>query len=235
MSKLKLKICGLGDSNNALEVASLLPDYVGFIFYKKSARYYQGPAIALPKTVQKVGVFVDASLKEILQKIVDHNLNAVQLHGEESAEFCNSLKQQFLKSKKNTTSGSSTKNDGANPEIKIIKAFPVNDAFDFSQLDPYQSSCDFFLFDSKGPLPGGNGYTFNWHLLTDYVLQTPYFLSGGIGPSELHNLYQFLDHPASNFCYGIDVNSKFETAPGIKNLEALTTFKKNLIDLNNER
>ncbi len=178
--------------DNILEVSELLPDYLGFIFYKKSARYFDGVIPKIPKSIKKVGVFVNSSLEEIFSKIKEYDLNAIQLHGDETPDFCKNLKQK---------------------EIEIIKVFSVSDDFDFETLKPFEAYCDYFLFDTKGKLPGGNGVTFNWEILKKYNSRKPFFLSGGIGIEEIKKIKQ-LDLPI----YAIDVNSKFETEPGLKNV-----------------
>jgi phosphoribosylanthranilate isomerase len=198
---------------NILEVGALLPDYMGFIFWEKSARYFDGEMPDLPKSIKKVGIFVNAPLEEILEKIERYDLQAVQLHGDESAEFCKSLK-------KNTPKG-----------IEVIKVFSILDTFDFAALKPFESVCDYFLFDTKGKLPGGNGTTFNWKVLEKYPSTKPFFLSGGIGIEEMDAVNEILKTNLP--VYAIDVNSKFEIEPGLKNiqscrdaLQCVSTFKQ---------
>ena len=185
--------------DNILEIGSLLPDYMGFIFWDKSARYFDGIIPELPKSIKKVGVFVDASLEEILEKIKIHDLQAIQLHGHESVEFCESVKKNIPKL------------------IDIIKVFPILDTFDFSILTPYEKVCDFFLFDTKGKLPGGNGTSFDWTVLNQYSSSKPFFLSGGIGIEEFDTIREILKTNLP--IYAIDVNSKFEIEPGLKNVQ----------------
>ena len=219
---MKLKVCGMKYHQNIIEVAALQPDYMGFIFYDKSPRNFEGTLPDLPKTIKKVGVFVNASIDEVISKIKRYNLQAVQLHGEESPEFCDKLKCQFehLNSarhglRRELISGSL---------LEIIKVFSIKDKFDFSILKSYEEVCDYFLFDTKGKNPGGNGYTFNWNVLKDYPSAKPYFLSGGIGLEEMKKLETFLKSDSSKYCEVIDVNSKFETEPGIKDIQKLKTF-----------
>ena len=200
---MKLKICGI--KSNTSEVASLQPDYLGFIFYKNSPRDFQDNIPEIPKSIKKVGVFVDEKVEVIVAKIEKYQLDALQLHGHESPEVCRLLK--------------STKKE-------IIKVFSIKDEFDFSVLNAYEDVCDYFLFDTKGKLPGGNGYTFNWDVLKDYPSTKPYFLSGGIGLNETEKIKAFKENPASKYCYAIDVNSKFEIEPGLKHIEDLEKFKK---------
>lgn len=199
---MKLKICGMKYPENMLEVGALLPDYMGFIFWKKSARYFDGIIPGLPKSIKKVGVFVNAPLEEILEKIEKHDLQAVQLHGDESVEFCETLKKKMPKL------------------TEVIKVFSILDTFDFAILKPFESVCDYFLFDTKGKLPGGNGTTFDWKVLENYPSTKPFFLSGGIGLEEMEAVNEILKTNLP--VYAIDVNSKFEIEPGLKNIQLCT-------------
>lgn len=202
---MKLKVCGM--KYNTAEVAKLQPDYLGFIFYKKSPRNFENIIPKLPKSIKKVGVFVDENVEVIVGKIEEHKLDAIQLHGHESPEICRLLKS-------------------TNKEI--IKVFSIKDEFDFSVLNDYENVCDYYLFDTKGKLPGGNGYTFNWNVLNNYQSTKPYFLSGGIGLNEIEKMKEFKKSTASKYCYVIDVNSKFEIEAGLKNIEELEKFKHEL-------
>ena len=204
--KMKLKVCGMKYKENLETVANLRPDYLGFIFYKKSARHFDSNIPELPKSIKKVGVFVDEKLEIVQATIKKFNLQAVQFHGHESPEYCAAI---------NT--------------VEVIKVFSIKDEFNFDVLQPFEDVCDYFLFDTKGKLPGGNGYTFNWNVLEKYPSTKPYFLSGGIGLHEIEKIKVFKESPASKFCYAIDVNSKFEIEPGLKNVEELKTFKHNVI------
>ncbi len=204
---LKLKICGM--KLNTVDVAALYPDYLGFIFWENSKRNYTGPLETIPHQIKKVGVFVNTSIAEIIEKIKNYGLVAVQLHGNESPAFCKELKEKIKK-------------------IEIIKVFSILDEFDFSILAPYEKACDFYLFDTKGKLPGGNGFTFDWAILKEYPSDKPYFLSGGIGLDELKELKSFLEIPASKYCHAIDVNSKFEIESGLKDIDKLKVLKKDL-------
>ena len=198
---MKIKVCGMRDAQNIQELALLQPDYMGFIFYPKSARYVvdkldKNVLNKLPNTIQKVGVFVNASLVEIEQFVQEYQLDVLQLHGHETPEECEAL--QTL-------------------NLPIIKAFSVGDDFDFEQLIPYQEVCDFFLFDTKGKEYGGNGLTFDWTLLQKYNNKKPFFLSGGL---DAQNISQVKELSSLNI-YGLDVNSKFEIEPALKNISLL--------------
>lgn len=207
---LKLKICGM--KLNTANVASLQPDYLGFIFWENSKRNYTGSLEAIPHQIIKVGVFVDATITEIKEKVNRYNLLAVQLHGSESPEFCKELKATLK-------------------NIQLIKVFSIKNEFDFKILEPYETVVDFYLFDTKGKLPGGNGYTFDWDVLKNYPSKKPYFLSGGIGLEEVNQLKSFLKLPASKYCHAIDVNSKFETEPGLKDVVKLKKLKNSLKEI----
>ncbi|NMH87891.1 phosphoribosylanthranilate isomerase [Flavivirga algicola] len=216
---MKLKVCGMKYKDNITQIANLQPDYLGFIFYKKSARHFNSHIPKLPESIKKVGVFVDESLEYIIEQIDKHQLQAVQLHGKESPEYCLELKQFFKeRSNKNTRP----------IQIEIIKVFSIKDEFNFEILKPYEGVCDYFLFDTKGKLPGGNGYTFDWSVLNDYPSTKPFFLSGGIGLDQIEDIKKFKHSEASKYCYALDVNSKFEIEPGLKSIEKLNEFKQSL-------
>jgi phosphoribosylanthranilate isomerase len=203
---MKLKICGMKYPENMIEVGSLLPDYMGFIFYEKSARYFNGEIPELIKTIKKTGVFVNQSQDEIQEKVQKHNLQAVQLHGNESVEFCSELLNRLPK------------------KIEIIKVFSADENFDFDVLKPFEAVCNYFLFDTKGELPGGNGTTFDWNILKKYKSKKPFFLSGGIGMKELKAIEEI---SKTNLpIYGVDINSKFEVEPGLKKKNLLSNFKR---------
>ncbi len=202
---MKLKVCGMKYEDNMKAVAALQPDFMGFIFYNKSSRNFDSHIPSLPEGIKKVGVFVDAPIDWVKQLIKTHRLDMIQLHGKESPEYCN----EFI-------------------GIETIKVFSIKDSFDFNTLIPYEAVCDYYLFDTKGQLPGGNGYTFNWNVLRDYPSTKPYFLSGGIGLTQLENVKAFLKTPYSKYCYAIDVNSKFELQPGLKNTDELEKFRYEL-------
>ena len=199
------------ETENIKEISALQPDYLGFIFWEKSKRNMTLDAIPeLPETIKKVGVFVDASIQEIAAKINQYQLDVIQLHGNESVTFCRNVKKLG---------------------VEVIKVFSMNSNFNFSLVKEYVLAVDYFLFDTKGKLPGGNGVTFDWNVLENYHCDTPYFLSGGIGTTEIDGLKEFLKSPAAKKCYAIDVNSRFEKKPGIKNKIKLQKFKKLLYEI----
>ena len=197
---MKLKVCGMRDAENIKALGELNPDFIGFIFYDKSPRFVGNELEvqvlnSLPSGIKKVGVFVNASIDYILQNVRKYRLNYVQLHGNEMPDFCKSLR---LKG------------------VNIIKAFRVDDTFIFSQLNNYKPHVDFFLFDAKGDGYGGNGITFDWNILKKYDNEKPYFLAGGISPDNVDELKNITPKP-----YAVDVNSKFELSPGMKDIEKL--------------
>lgn len=206
---LKLKVCGMREPGNIEALTALAPDYMGFIFYEKSKRFIGGmdPALVqmLPSGIKATGVFVNENQEEVLRIARRYQLRAIQLHGSESAEFCMYLKSQL-------------------PNIELIKAFGVNDSFNFELLEQYRGIVDYFLFDTQTAAHGGSGETFNWALLKQYKLHVPYFLSGGIGLDQAAQLKEITDPRL----YAVDVNSRFEISPAYKNIDQLTTFKNQL-------
>ena len=198
---------------NISEVAKLQPDYMGFIFYEKTPRYFETKMPEIPSAIKKTGVFVDEEINIILERIKEQDLNAIQLHGEESAAFCYELKTLLMET-----------------QVEIIKVFSVKDDFDFSLLEAYEPVVDYFLFDTKGKNKGGNGITFNWKVLKNYPSEKPFFLSGGIGPEEVEAIQElktyFEKNGKKDLLYAIDVNSKFEEEAGFKNIEKLKEFKR---------
>lgn len=203
---MKIKVCGMKYKENMELVAGLHPDYLGFIFYERSKRNFKGMIPKFNGQIRKVGVFVNEQESVINDLIQKHQLNAVQLHGDESTAFCKNLK---------ASNG---------PDLEIIKAFAISENFDFNVLDNYMQVCDYYLFDTKGKERGGNGTLFDWKLLEQYRLDKPFFLSGGIGIAELNQINSFLESELSVHCYGIDVNSKFESEPGMKKISELKKF-----------
>ena len=210
MMKPKLKICGMKVPPNILEVAALQPDYMGFIYYKQSKRYAgelsAGMLRELPLNIKKTGVFVDESLSVVVELLTEFGFSAIQLHGAETVEYCLELKQTIPQG------------------TELIKAFGVDEGFDFGQLKAYEEVADYFLFDTQTPGHGGSGKVFNWNLLDRYELDKPYFLSGGIGPEHLEDISNIKDKRL----YAIDVNSRFELEPGLKQIDKLNDFKNKL-------
>ena len=205
---MKLKICGM--KYNTEEVVTLQPDYLGFIFYGKSPRDVgENNITPITDSIKKVGVFVNAEIAFAKAKITQHQLHTVQLHGDESPEYIQELSKIC--------------------EVEIWKVFSIKDHFDFDRLLPYEGLVDKFLFDTKGMQKGGNGYTFDWEVLKTYPSKTPFILSGGIGLDEVEKLKAIAETDLP--IYAIDVNSKFEIKPGLKDIELLKQFKTKLASL----
>jgi phosphoribosylanthranilate isomerase len=196
---MKIKVCGLRDPENIKQVIALSPDYVGFIFYDKTPRFVGELPVEILKTIPsniiKTAVFVNETAESIEALIAKYNFDAIQLHGNESPAFCALFKGR----------------------VKVIKAFGLSDEFDFDQLYNYVDHVDVFLFDKKTSIYGGSGKVFDWDILDKYNLDKPFFLSGGLSPDNLAEI-QNITHPQF---YGVDLNSRFETEPGIKNIEKL--------------
>lgn len=208
--KTLLKICGL--KHNIAEVAELQPDYLGFIFYDKSPRFFDGEEIpSLPLGTKKVGVFVDEQISKVIALSIKHSLDVIQLHGDESKEYILDL-QGYLTL--------------YYPDVLIWKAFSIDENFDFNKVSVFENKVDAFLFDTKGKEKGGNGYTFNWGILKNYTLKKPFILSGGIGLEVVDSLKELLKTELP--IHAIDVNSKFEIEPGLKSIEDLKKFKNEL-------
>lgn len=204
---MRLKICGLKYKENIEQVAALRPDYMGFIFYTKSKRFV-GEDFVMPvisSDIKKVGVFVNADFDSVFHTVIKHKLDLIQLHGDEDAYYCEDMALHFSQNE-------STK------QVKIIKAFGVDENFDFDTLKPYEKQCDYFLFDTKTKEYGGSGQQFDWNILKKYNNAKPFFLSGGIGLEEIKNIPKLNIHT-------IDVNSKFEIEPGLKDIELIEKLK----------
>jgi phosphoribosylanthranilate isomerase len=212
MNDLKIKVCGMRDPENVSGVVAVLPDFIGFIFYPKSKRFvgFEPSAkllAAVPDSVKKVGVFVDETPEKVMETVQIWNLDVVQLHGNESSEFCQQIQDLG---------------------ITVFKAFSVDEQFDFEKLNAYSGVCDSFLFDTKGQLPGGTGQKFNWQLLKNYKGNVPFFLSGGIGPDDVEAVRNF-QHPQ---LFGIDINSGFEIEPALKDAGKVHAFIKKVREIN---
>jgi phosphoribosylanthranilate isomerase len=205
LSDIKIKICGMKDTDNIREVSALKPDYMGFIFYEPSPRFV-GVDFAIPEdfpvSIKRVGVFVDHSEKFVLESVIKHKLDYVQLHGDEPLAYCSRLKAEG---------------------IHIIKVFRVDEDFDFTFTKQFIMVADFFLFDTKGKLYGGNSKPFDWGLLSKYNQALPFFLSGGINPDNIESINKL-----SFNIFAIDVNSGAESAPGIKDVDKISEITNQL-------
>lgn len=206
---MQLKVCGIINNETIRELIPLDVNRLGFIFYHQSPRYVYSKLIEdglkeIPQHIKKTGVFVNAEIAEIEKLIESCQLDAIQLHGDESPEFC-----KYFKTK-----------------TEVIKTISIKDKSSFEIVKLYHDACDLFLFDTQSDKYGGTGKPFNWQWLENYNLDKPFFLSGGISLQNFEEIKK-IKHPK---LVGIDVNSKFEIRPGIKNIEMI----KKLIKIMNE-
>lgn len=201
--KLKIKVCGMKHAANIAAVAELRPDYLGFIFYNKSSRYISEVSAELikyvPQEIKTVGVFVDEDLEIVRALVQKHYLKVVQLHGKEEVAYCEEVQKLG---------------------VEVIKAFGIHPDFNFNVLEAYEPVVDYFLFDTQTPAHGGSGKVFDWTLLENYQLTKPYFLSGGIDLGHAAKIAAINDERL----YAIDINSKFEIDPGLKDVNKLKEF-----------
>lgn len=226
LDKIQIKVCGITDINQALALEALGVDYIGFIFYAPSKRYVlnclQLTALKkfTPAHAKKVGVFVNESIESIVNTVVAAGLDMVQLHGDEDALYFTLLKSKFneLVQEKTTIN---------NKNIEVIKVFRVGDRM--PNLTPFENIADYYLFDTDSKMYGGTGAHFNWELLKGNTIGKPYFLSGGIGPNDMGGIEVMKQTKAGKDLLALDINSQFETAPGIKNIEKIKSFIDALI------
>lgn len=201
-----VKVCGMRDPDNILAVETVHPDWMGFILWPGSQRYVAAPPTYLPQSpVKRVGVFVQPSVGDVVRRVSEWNLDLIQLHGNESAAFCREVKRATCK--------------------PLIKAFSIATVADLLPAADYGDVADYFLFDTRTPLVGGSGRQFDWCILDTYDGPTPFLLSGGIGPDDASRLAAF-HHPR---CIGLDLNSRFETAPALKDAVALQRFISQIV------
>ncbi len=207
---MKIKVCGMREADNIRAVDALGVDYMGFIFYPRSSRYISEIPSFMPERAKRVGVFVDASTADIIDRISSYGLDIVQLHGHESPQQCQNLRQ---KAELLLEIG-----------IKIWKAISIDSSADLQECEKYLKCVDGFVFDTKCSSYGGSGSKYDWNVLSAYTCPLPFLLSGGIGPDDANKIQTF-HH--SQFM-GIDLNSRFESAPALKDIEKLDTFIKNI-------
>lgn len=202
-----IKVCGMRDSENMKAIADLDVDFMGMIFYPHSKRYVSEVPSFLPSRQKLIAVFVNADIDEIIKTVETFHCDGIQLHGDETPEFVRSLK--------------------TNCNCLVIKAFQIAKLEDLQKTSQYENLCDYFLFDTATPSYGGSGESFDWSILAEYQGKTPFLLSGGIGIEHVAALQQF-SHPQF---VGIDINSKFETSPAVKDVEKVRTFIHELTKL----
>lgn len=205
---MQLKVCGMRDPENIRQLLQLKPDYMGFIFFDKSPRHVgevldESLLKSFPSHTQKVGVFVNAPIEYLKARVSQYELDLVQLHGDESVDYVAELYAVG---------------------IRVMKVFSVGESFDFSILGQYNPFVEFFLFDTKGKARGGTGKTFDWNILKGYDLEVPFFLSGGIDLTNLSDLQVLEGLPVQ----ALDVNSRFELAPGLKDIEKVARLTEEL-------
>jgi phosphoribosylanthranilate isomerase len=208
---MRIKVCGM----TLLEQVEGLPDmgatFAGFIFYPKSPRYVfrhlTSAQIKKINTINKVGVFVNSSIEEVLLMVDECRLHMVQLHGDESPKYCERIADY----------------------VSVVKAFRVsdNDSIEW-MIRPYMDVCDMFMFDTMGAGYGGTGKKFDWNMLKGSNIGKPFFLSGGIQPDDTNALIEFKDEPVSKALFAVDINSRFETSPGVKDMKKVEKFIKDL-------
>lgn len=204
MKKIHIKVCGMTTSENIRQLNQLPVDTIGFIFYPGSPRCLPPKMwdyiASFGTNKKKTGVFVNETPLRIKEIAIRCRLDSIQLHGNESPEFCQQIKAMGY---------------------EVVKVFSISSASDFGKCSSYTEACDLFLFDTKCWQHGGSGLKFNWELLSNYQLSKPYILSGGIGPDDAHAIHLMSQN---SFFHGIDLNSQFEEQPGIKNLKKLKLF-----------
>lgn len=198
-----IKVCGMTEADNIRNIEQLGVDMIGFIFYPKSPRCLCERPGYLPTYAKRVGVFVNESKENILMYADRFGLNYIQLHGNESPDYCRTLHSNGL---------------------RLIKAFSISLPKDLFDVSDYDGLCDYYLFDTKTSQFGGSGNQFDWNILHRYNGSTPFLLSGGINPYSAKAIKEF-HHPR---LAGIDLNSRFEIAPGLKDVERIEMFLKEL-------
>ena len=238
-----IKVCGMRDADNIRELEQLNSQFsiihsplsinmMGFIFYPKSSRFVSERPSYLPTHCKRVGVFVDADIEQVCRIADEYSLDYIQLHGHESPAYIQELNKYWLRPISSRL-GQTCKHDGPRcsekSPLSIIKSFNIAEPSDFEQTETYEGVADLFLFDTKGKNVGGNGEKFDWNVLKAYKGETPFLLSGGIGPEDAES-FSIIHYPLSIHpkCIGIDLNSRFEIAPGLKDINKLKIFINSL-------
>lgn len=204
---MRVKVCGMSFPGNVAAVDALGVDSLGFVFYPNSPRCVTTPPEKLPPTrAKRVGVFVDQDEDEILSAVGRYGLDGVQLHGAESPDFCRRLRGSLP------------------PGTLLVKAVGVASSEDLTTALAYEEVADGLLFDTRCATHGGSGRRFDWSLLSRYRGNLPFLLSGGLGPGDEERVRSFR-HPR---CLGVDLNSRFELSPGVKDVAALARFLRGI-------
>lgn len=212
------KVCGMRSADNIREVEALGIDWMGFIFWKPSKRYCAEKPEYLPKKCKRVGVFVNADVNEIVEKVLEYKLDLVQLHGKEDRAYIIKLRKAIAETLEDVAKEDSEESYSKIP--LIIKALSLSKKEDLQKTNDYIGFVDYFLFDTPSSTYGGTGKSFDWSLLENYCQFTPFLLSGGIGLDSIPALNAF----HNPFCVGYDLNSRFESVPGVKDIEKLKSF-----------
>jgi phosphoribosylanthranilate isomerase len=208
---MRIKVCGMTQPDQVEQLAGLGVSFAGFIFYPKSPRYVfkhmTTTQIRKENSVNKVGVFVNSTIEEVLHMVDECRLHMVQLHGDENPKYCEKIADY----------------------VSVVKAFRLseNDSVEW-MIRPYMDVCDMFMFDTMGAGYGGTGKKFDWGVLKDQTIGKPFFLSGGIEPGDEQKLLQFSEDPVAKALFAVDINSKFEVSPGIKDMDKVRSFAENL-------
>lgn len=208
---MRLKVCGITQEEQMNQLADVGATFGGFIFYPKSPRYalrtMTTNQIKKENNINKVGVFVNATVDEVLQMVDECRLHIVQLHGDETPKYCEKIADY----------------------ISVVKAFRVSETDNIGwRIQEYMNVCDMFMFDTEGVGYGGTGKKFNWDMLNNTVVGKPYFLSGGVEPTDTERLKLFEEKPEGKALFAVDINSKFEIAPGIKDMELIKKFAQEI-------
>jgi phosphoribosylanthranilate isomerase len=204
---MRIKVCGMTQPDQVEQLAGLGVSFAGFIFYPKSERYVfkhmTTTQIRKENSINKVGVFVNSSIEEVLHMVDECRLHMVQLHGDESPKYCEKIADY----------------------VSVVKAFRLSDNDSVSwMIRPYMDVCDMFMFDTMGVGYGGTGKKFDWSMLKTETIGKPFFLSGGIEPGDEDKLKEFANEPVAKALFAVDINSKFEISPGIKDLGKIKNF-----------
>jgi|TARA_B100000929_G_C15502401_1_gene417827 phosphoribosylanthranilate isomerase len=200
MKNYKVKVCGITDEKNYMDLSRYPIDYFGFIFYNKSPRYVSDDCDFIKDISNKIAVFVNEDINQILHIVKEYNFSMIQLHGNESPQYCNDLKKMSL---------------------RLIKSFLINNESDFNDINLYSNSVDYFLFDYKSKKYGGSGKSFDWSILNKIKISKPFFLSGGISLENINKIASLYDN---RFLHAVDINSKFEKYPGFKDVKLIDKF-----------
>ena len=200
MKNYKVKVCGITDEKNYMDLSRYPIDYFGFIFYNKSPRYVSDDCDFIKDISNKIAVFVNEDINQILHIVKEYNFSMIQLHGNESPQYCNDLKKMSL---------------------RLIKSFLINNESDFNDINLYSNSVDYFLFDYKSKKYGGSGKSFDWSILNKIKISKPFFLSGGISLENINKIANLYDN---RFLHAVDINSKFEKYPGFKDVKLIDKF-----------